>query len=124
MNDYRWKKIQVGDIVKFKTSNKIKSRYRGYVAKVLSVESGVLYVSCRGLCTHCHESEVSKQEKAYENMGSRVEIVSDCKSKGRTGIVVETRFPGYNTRITVQLDATSNLPSRKMTFECYSVRGV
>lgn len=124
MIDYRWKQIVVGDIVTFKNSNKVKSRYRGYVAKVLSVGGDVLYVSCRGLCTYCHKDEVKKREKAYENIGARVEVVSDCKSKGRKGVIVETRYPGYNTRVTVLLDATSDKPSRRMSFECSSVRGV
>lgn len=124
MKDYRWKKINEGDIVRFKKSNNIKSRLRGYVAKVLTIDGDVLYVSCRGLFTYCHVDDVLKQEKVYENMGARVEIVSDCKSKGRKGVIVETRYPGYNTRVSVLLDATSNQPSRRMSFECYSVRGV
>ena len=124
MKDYRWKNVKVGDIVQFKTTNKIKTRLRGYVAKVLDVQGEVLTLSCRGLVEHAHLTDVKKQEKAYENMGARVEIVSDCKSKGRKGVIVETRYPGYNTRVSVLLDATSNQPSRRMSFECYSVRGV
>ena len=125
MQDYRWKKINVGDIVKFKKTNKVKSRYRGYVAKVLDiVNDGVLFVSCRGLTLHCSPTEVEKQARAAENMGARVEIISDCKSRGRKGTIVETRYPGYNTRVIVQLDAVSGKPSRKMSFEMFSLRGV
>lgn len=125
MQDYRWKKINVGDIVTFKKTNKVKSRYRGYIAKVLDiVNDDVLFVSCRGLTLHCSPTEVQKNARPVDNMGARVEVISNCKSKGRVGTVVETRYPGYNTRVIVQLDAISGKTSRKMSFEMCSLRGV
>ena len=125
MNDYRWKQVQVGDIVEFLNVKRVKAKLRGYVAKVLSIEAPFITVMCRGDVQYCTVDEIRKREKAYENIGAKVEVVSDCKSKGRTGVVVKTRsLQNGDHRITVQLDATSNLPSRKMCFECFSVRGV
>lgn len=124
MNAYRWKPVQVGDIVEFLNVRRVKSKLRGYVAKVLAIDESFITVMCRGDVRYCTLNEVKKREKAYENIGAKVEVISDCKSKGRTGYVVKTRNLLGDTRITVQLDAKSNLPSRKMSFECYSVRGV
>jgi len=123
--------IQVGDNVNFKRVNSLPKRLQGRVAKVLS-ESERYYLVRYGMNGECapfkKELFDSADHGVWNKINSRVRVVSDCKSKGRIGTIIKTRYqPNPKEswcKICVQLDATSNEPSRKVVYDFYSVERV
>lgn len=123
--------IQVGDNVNFKRVKAVPKRLQGCVAKIIH-EEPLYYIVRYGMHgeANCYKKDLfdPADHGVWNTINSRVRVVSDCKSKGRIGTIIKTRYqPNPEEswcKICVQLDATSNEPSRKVVYDFYSVERV